>query len=599
MTDAIEAPVPPPPAPPSSPLKRAVKAGLRRVAEFLPPPRDEALIGVFREMYSLLTGRRRASVRRRPGRAAATPEPFLDPMAWHRARTAFEDRDYDVAMERVEALLAAHPASSRALTLKKDIHGRRGELTEIVRTTRQLRRLREDPQLLGQERSALGRLIETDPRWLPRIPGPAQPVEPRGDRVVMHLLKESVPYHQNGFTMRSRYTLLSQEEAGLEPFVVTSLGFPRKDGVESFPEVETIDGVPHHRLDLGPGYPVKPPFDQHLTDYAWLAAKVARRERPALIHASSGFRGFETALVGRALREHIRRPLVYEVRSFFETTWSPDADRAERGEHYERRYATENRSMQAADVVITIAEAMRQDIAARGVPLERIHLMPNGVDPTAFEPQEADPELRRTYGLEGKTVFGYVSNLDHPREGQEFLIEATARLLARGRDVACLIVGDGLRRGELEEIARRSGAGQAVRFTGRVPHDQVRAHYALLDVFVVPRRNDRAARYVTPLKPFEAMAMGKPLLVADLPALVEIAAPGERGLSFPHEDAAGLAAALERYIDQPELRARFGAAGRDWVLAERTWTRNGARYREIYGELLERWDASRIEAVPA
>jgi glycosyltransferase involved in cell wall biosynthesis len=564
-------------------LKRAV----RRIADFLPPPRDEALMGLAREAWSLVTGKRGRT--RRSAGPGIRVEPWLDPMAWHRARRAFDQGAYEIALARVESVLERHPDSLKALNLKKDIHTRRGDVSDVVATYRRMRQVQDDPNIEYQERQWLGRLIETDPRWLPRIAGPVRPIQPRDDRTVMHLLKESVPYLQNGFTMRSRYTLMSQRDAGLDPFVVTSLGFPRKDGVERFPSTDILDGITHHRLDLGPGYPVDQPFDRLLTDYAWLAAKVARRERPAIIHASSGFRGYETALVGMALRDHLRLPLVYEVRSFFETTWTADHDRAEFNEHYRRRHDTENRAMQSADAVITIAESMRDDIAARGVPRERIHLMPNGVDPAAFEPQEPDPELVKRYRLAGKTVFGYVSNLDHPREGQEVLIEATAKLLARGRQVACLIVGDGARRQELEGLAHKAGVGGAVVFTGRVPHDEVRAHYALLDVFVVPRRNDRAARFVTPLKPFEAMAMGKPLVVSNLPALVEIAAPGERGLAFPHGDADGLADAIERLIDQPETRRQFGRAGREWVLAERTWGRNGQRYQEIYVDLLDRW----------
>jgi len=545
----------------------------------------------IRGIWGLVTGRT-VPAPRRPGEGLQrVDEPFVSPAAWRRARSAFMEADYDSALERVDAVLQTHPNSFKALSLRRDILGRQGELTDAVRTIGRMRRLRDDPRLLELERGWLGRLVETDARWLPTIPGPARPISPRNPRTVMHLLKESLPYHQNGFTMRSRYTLQSQLDSGLEPFVVTSLGFPRKDGVERFPVAETLDGVVHHRLDLGPGHPLDAPLDRQLTDYAWLAAKVAQRERPAIIHASSGFRGFETALVGRALRDHLARPLVYEVRSFFETTWSGDPERAELGEHYRRRFETENRCMQAADVVITIAEAMRQDIASRGVPLERIHLMPNGVDPDAFQPAERDPELVRRYGLEGRMVFGYVSNLDHPREGQELLIEATARLLQRGRRVACLIVGDGRRREELEAIARHSGARSAVHFTGSVPHAEVRAHYALLDAFVVPRRNDRAARFVTPLKPFEAMAMAKPLVVSELPALVEVAAPGERGLAFRVDDPASLADELERLMDNPELGRRLGDAGRAWVLAERTWSRNGDRYRDVYAELLERWDA--------
>jgi glycosyltransferase involved in cell wall biosynthesis len=566
--------------------RKRLKGAVKRIADLLPPPRDEALIGLAREAYSLVTGKRGKG---RGGGPRARREPWIDPMAWHRARRAFDSGAYEIALARVNSVLVRHPDSRRALTLKKDIHARRGDLSEVVAALRRLRTIEDDPILAYQERSWLGRLVETDPRWLPRIPGPPRPVQPRDDRAVMHLLKESVPYHQNGFTMRSRYTLLSQRDAGLEPFVVTSLGFPRKDGIGDFPSSEVIDGIPHHRLDLGPGYPTDQPFDRLLTDYAWMAARVARHERPAIIHASSGFRGYETALVGLALREHLDLPLVYEVRSFFETTWTADHDRAEYSEHYKRRFETENRAMRSADTIITIAEAMRDDIATRGVPRDRIHLMPNGVDPEAFQPAAPDPDLVRRYRLDGKTVIGYVSNLDHPREGQELLIEATAKLLVRGRKVTALIVGDGARREELEAIAHRSGVADAVVFTGKVPHDEVRAHYALLDVFVVPRRNDRAARYVTPLKPFEAMAMGKPLVVANLPALVEIAAPGERGLEFQHGDPDALADAVETLIDQPETMRRFGEEGRRWVLAERTWARNGARYREIYAETLDRW----------
>jgi len=568
----------------------AVRVG-RSIAALLPPPRDEALIALGRDLYRLLTG---AGGRRRNRSAVgadASAGSWRDAVSWRAARKAFEQRDYEEALTRVGEVLAGSPDSVTALRLKRDVHTRRGDLTEGLATVRRLAMVDNDPRIAEQERMWLGRLIETDPRWRPRIPGPPRPIEPVGDDVVMHLLKESLPYQQNGFTMRSRYTLLAQAHAGIKPFVVTSLGFPRKDGHVEVPLVEEVDGIRHHRLDLGPGYRAEQPFDVNLTDYAWMASDVAVAERPAIIHASSGFRGFETALVGLALRDHLRLPLLYEVRSFFETTWSADDARAELGEHYRRRFATESRAMQAADAVITIADAMRDDIAARGVPAERIHLMPNGVDPSAFEPMEPDPELCRRYRLDGKIVIGYVSNLDHPREGQEFLIDATAKLAARGRDVVCLIVGDGRRREELERHARSSGASPSIIFTGRVPHAEVRAHYSLFDVFVVPRRNDRAARHVTPLKPFEAMAMGKPLVVSQLPALVEIAAPGARGLAFPAEDADGLAAAVETLIDHPELRAAYGAAGRAWVLSERTWDRNGQRYREIYAEVLERWRA--------
>ena len=185
-------------------------------------------------------------------------------------------------------------------------------------------------------------------------------------------------------------------------------------------------------------------------------------------------------------------------------------------------------------------------------------------------------------------VIGYISNLDHPREDFETLIAATARLAAEGRDVACLIVGDGTRREQLERVARGSGAADRIVFTGQVPHDEVRGLYALIDAFIVPRRDERAARLVTPLKPFEAMAMGRPLIVADLPALVEIAPDGVRGLAYRTEDPEALARAVGRLIDDPDLADRLAGAGREWVIAERSWAANGPRWDEAYGYVLGR-----------
>jgi glycosyltransferase involved in cell wall biosynthesis len=502
---------------------------------------------------------------------------------------ALDERDYDKAVAEADAILAVNPRDDAALELKMTAHWRRGDVSATIGTIRRRRAARDSAVLALQQRNFVGRSRELDPRWLPRVPGPPQPVEPR-DGVIMHLLKESIPYHSNGFTTRSRYTVQCQRDAGFDPFVVTSLGFPRKDGFAEFPPVEVIEGTPYHRLDLGPDYPYTGAHDMVLSVTAWMAARIGRQERPSVIHASTGYRGFETALAGLALRAHLVRPLVYDVRSFHETTWSRDVEIAERGEHYEARLAAEVRSMRLADLVITIAEGMRDEIIGRGIPSSKVLVVPNGVDPDRFTPAEPSPALRQKYGLDDKTVIGYVSNLDDPREGQEILIEATARLLARGRKVACLLVGDGRRRAELEELAQSAAPG-AVVFTGPVPHEQVRDFYALIDIFVVPRVNDRAARLVTPLKPFEAMAMRLPMIVSDLPALAEVAKPGERGLAFTPGDAGELATAVETFLDNPEHASTLAEAGRRWVIAERTWAANGKRYQEIYRDVIDRWEA--------
>lgn len=489
-------------------------------------------------------------------------------------------------------LLAVHPGLRRPLRIVSAGAARSGEPRAALAATRDLRRHVDSAALRRREADLDGRLRETDPGWLPEIdvpPGPVAPPAPSPD-VVMHLLKASLPDRQSGYTIRSREVLRAQVDAGFRPFVVTPFGFPA-DREPRAPDHETVDGVVHHRI--GPGEPtLDVPSDRLLSRTATAAAALALDQRPALVHVASGHRGYEYGLVGLALRERLGVPLVYEVRGFFETSWAseaierdPEVDLAT-AELTRRRLATEARILSTADAVVTLGEAMRDELIAQGTPAERITVVPNGFDPAVFTPTAPDPELRARYGLAGRWVVGYISNMDHEREGQAVLIEATARLVADGRDVACLLVGEGRLRPVLEAAAVTAGIAERVTFTGRVPHAEVPAHHALLDAFVVPRLGDRAARLVTPLKPFEAMAMGVPLIVSDLPALTEIAPPDERGLVVTPGDVDALAAACASLMDHPDLGRRLAETAGAWVLAERTWASNGSRYRDLYRSIL-------------
>ncbi|HEY4227218.1 MAG TPA: glycosyltransferase family 4 protein [Candidatus Limnocylindrales bacterium] len=575
-------------------LARAARDAVYSLAGRLSPTRGEALLAMAKSADALLQGRRPpVGIQAVDDSSVIAPPTGVDKVAGRDIRAvekALDSGDFSLAAELTERLLTRHPGSTRLLHLRRRGLGEMGDVTGRAQVLHRLHRLTGRGESWYAERAVTGRIIETTPGWLPHIPGPPRPVVPESDDVVLHLIKASVPYFLTGFTMRQRYNMLAAVGAGIRPVAITELGFPRDLGITNAPAYEVLDGIPHHHLDLGPYYRIDGPVDLVLEDQAWLMARLARQIRPAVIHASSGHRGYEFAIIGQALRAHIQRPLVYEVRSFFEATWTGDEAWQETGEQYHRRFETESRTMRAADHVITIAETMREEIIERGVDPDRVTVVPNAVDSNVFQPQAKDPELQRKYGLDGVFTFGYVSNIDHPREGHENLVDVTKILLQRGRRVRCLIVGDGVRAKDIRDRAKRAGVGNAVVFTGLVPHDQVAAHYALMDVFVVARTNDRAARVVTPLKPFEALAMGLPMIVADLPALREIAAPDERGLAYTPGRLDELADAIERLMDDPALGARIGEAGRVWVSTERRWADNGPRFREVYRRVLEDWN---------
>ena len=420
--------------------------------------------------------------------------------------------------------------------------------------------------------------------WTPALPGLPEPIEPSDEDVVVTLAKMSRPFLSNGYTSRSHRNFLAAKEAGITTVVVTELGFPRILGVTEFDAVEVIDGIEHRRLDRGPGCDDKTmPVDEWVQAFAEDAYEVVRDVRPSLLHVSSGRRGYETMLVGIALKEKTGLPLVYEFRSFHDATWTQRQALHDRGETYLRRRAMESMVMDAADIVLTLNEAMRDELIRMGCAADKIHLVPNGVDLDHFAPRPRPRRLARRFGIGKRPTFGYVSNMDHPRESQETLVRAAEELKRRGlKNFRCVIVGEGPRRKFIEELASACDVTDVVVFTGAADHLHVADYYALIDVFVVPRTVERAASLVTPLKPFEAMAMGRPIVISDLPALREIAAPDERGLVFPPGDAAALADAVQRLFDDPELAAGLGEAGRDWVVNERQWSMNGPRYVEAF-----------------
>lgn len=448
-----------------------------------------------------------------------------------------------------------------------------------------------EPSLTRQLRTQEGRWRETDTSWLPTVrPDVLAALPPRTGRReatgrVLHLLKIGMPQRQSGYSMRSMYTLTGELRAGLRPVAVTALDFPRTVGVDDAPQVDEVGGVRYLHL-LRDEIPAHEPWDAYLDAYATALAPVVAAEDPDLIHVHSGNRGYEAALVALAVGRALGLPVVYEVRGFFESLWTSDTAWAEQAEIYRRRHAQEARCMREAAAVVTLSESMREDIVARAVPADHVHVVPNGVDPTVFVPRERSAALSARLGLADRFVFGYVSNLDHYREGQELLIDAAVELRRRGVPATALIVGDGNRRGLLEAHAQEVGAGDSVHFTGRVPHDEVGDYYAQLDVFVIPRIDERAARLVTPLKPYEAMALTVPLVVSDLPALREITGDGERGETFVTGDAVALADVLQRLHDDPARRAALAARAREWVVTERDWARNGERYRAIYDSVL-------------
>jgi len=275
---------------------------------------------------------------------------------------------------------------------------------------------------------------------------------------------------------------------------------------------------------------------------------------------------------------------VYEVRGFPEERLVRRPGSRALLDHGVARRALELDCMLRADRIVTLADVMKRHMVARGVPAEKIHVIPNAVDPVALQPRTRDAALARRLGLAEDPVIGYVSTF-HRYEGIPLIVDATAELRRRGHAVKALLVGDGNDREAIERRARHHGVADSVILTGRVPHGEVASYYGLMDLFVVPRRAEATSELVTPLKPFEAMGMQRTVVVSRVQALCEVVEDGRTGRTFAPEDPQALADVCEQLIADRAERHRLAANGREWVTSQRTWARNAQRYRALYEEL--------------
>jgi glycosyltransferase involved in cell wall biosynthesis len=399
---------------------------------------------------------------------------------------------------------------------------------------------------------------------------------------VLHLVTDALPTTSAGYTVRTHEIALAQRAAGLDPHVATRTGYPVTQGCIDGRRLVELDGVPYHRL-----LPWRMPrrADILASQGIELADGLTRQLRPAVLHAASNYANARLAL---ALRERYGLPVVYEVRGFWEDTWLsryPDAAERAKSELYQRNRDLETQCMLAADLVVTLGEAMRDEIMARGVPAEKIEIVPNAVSAELLKPLPDATTLREELGIKpDEPVVGEVTSLV-PHEGIGTLLEATAILRARGVPARALIAGDGPERAALQRQAARAGLAEAAVFTGRVPAAKVRQFHALLDVFVVPRTPDRVCQLVTPLKPVEAMASGLCVVTSEVKALTEIVKHEVTGMQTVPQDPVSLADCLERLIYSPDIRRKLGDNAREWAARDRTWAHNAARYWDAYTRL--------------
>lgn len=467
---------------------------------------------------------------------------------------------------------------------------RAGQVEDAFRTVQSLQNyLGDRPSLMQKERLDF---IRSQPSFqlnlqalLPAMADTAayEPVKGR----LAYVLHNSLPFSSGGYATRAQGLAKGLLTQGYEVIAFTRPGYPmdinKSLQTDEVSEIQEIDGVKYVRT-LEPSRK-----NLRMHDFMPIATDVMvahfQHYKPEVIVAASNY---ICALPALFASRKLGLPFVYEVRGFWEITRVSREPGFINHASYKIQELMEAFVCQQADQVLTLTEAMKEELIRRGVDGKKIDIVPNACQPELFEPRQRDVRLASSLGIPPTVpVIGYIGTfVDY--EGLDDLARACGILKGRGLEFRLLMVGN-----ENVSGTERGPIGQAVLaaakeydfldwliMPGRVPHEEVADYYSLIDIAPFPRKPWPVCEMVSPMKPLEAMAMEKAVVVSSVSALAEMAGYGNYGVIFEKGSDMALADALASVLADAAWRQKLGKAGREHVLAERTWLRSAQRFAQ-------------------
>lgn len=299
-----------------------------------------------------------------------------------------------------------------------------------------------------------------------------------------------------------------------------------------------------YSLDAGPNairLPIPPPYGYYLNALA--LRKLLAEYKPDLLHAhyASGY-GTLARLSG--------------ISPYMLSVWGSDVYefpfRTSRNKHIIQK------NLSAADLIGSTGINMAQHLQNHFVlDKKTIAITPFGVDTERFSPRNSNPR---------PITIGTVKTLD-PRYGVDILVKAAHLVLNCREDVSFVIFGDGPSRDSLVALAQKLGISSKILFRPAVPHEQVPAALANLDIFVAASRAESFGVAV-----IEASSCGLPVIVSNVGGLPEVVDDQVTGLIVPSEDPEALSQAIIELIDDPGRRLSLGQNGRRSIQSRYEWS---------------------------
>lgn len=421
--------------------------------------------------------------------------------------------------------------------------------------------------------SLLARLAQTEqktistPFW--KVPGR-----------VAYIVNHSYPFSSNGYAVRTQGVAQALVEYGYSVVAITRPGRPwdlpgfDDANFESFHEIEGVRYIHIKEPSI-----TNKSQEEYLTQCVIALKKYLQLFKPSVVMAASNW---ENALPAAIAARELGLPFFYEVRGFWEISRASMEPAWQDSDEFKFQVKMETTVAKQAEWIFTLNQFMCEELVKRGLNEAKIDLIPNGYE-THFGLNLPPLVSRHDLGISTRFVVGYIGSFNS-YEGLDDLVQACAQLRNQGVDLSLLLVGSSDHVGikgrtcsatlELTQLATTLSFNDYLFIPGRVSNKHVGDYYHMINLVVIPRKTLPVCQIVSPIKPLEAIAYNKTLLVSDVRPLQEIVESSKAGSVFKAGNLDELVIQISLLLQQvEETPKKLATTAQKWINEQRSWSK--------------------------
>lgn len=407
---------------------------------------------------------------------------------------------------------------------------------------------------------------------------------------VLYNIHNSLPETTNGYAIRSHTIAKAVQNEKIDISVVTRVGFPVD--IEYIAKnqdnktIHVIDSVEYHRLQRSGYHLEQCSLSKYIDNYSVMLRNIAKEKNATFIHSASNY---INGLAGINAAHTLGIPSIYEVRGFWEITRASREPKFKNSLGYKLQKKLEIQACHEATSVIALSEVVKEELLDRGIESSKIFIVPNDVDMDSLKPIDKNKEVLDNLKFRNKFVIGFIGSVvDY--EGLQLLVRAAKSIDEKYKDrFRYLIVGDGNDLYNLKILVKKLKIEKLFIFTGRVPYEEVEKYYSISDLFCYPRLDWEVCRIVSPKKPFEAMAYGKPIISSSVRANSYFIEHGINGLIHEKESVESIVENILKLYEDKNLYDTISRNARGWVVKHRDSKMTGKLLKEIYTKTMKKF----------